>query len=154
MTKHTDADGAFGSPKRATTKERVAMAAGWNVADAIPDALFVRAGTAIVRYWEVDALAADRLDRLKWFAQDLGALAQATAFPVETARNVVHAFVAALMARECSLPDDPQAIADGWFESGRGLDPMPVVWGWESGGFGDPKHKPTNRPASVVDASR
>ena len=122
------------------------MAAGSTVAAAIPDRLYTLAGRWLAPYWEEGVLQPDRFTALEWFATDLGTLADATAFPVQTARAVVHAFVAELLARGCDLPDDALLIADQWFELGRGRDPRPVLWGWRE--IVDPYHKPTIRPVS------
>lgn len=136
---------ASNSSARATTKERVAMAAGWTVADLIPDRLYTIGGRWLADYWEQYVLQPDRFISLEWFARDLGTLAEGTAFPVETARTVVHAFVAELMARGCDLPEGAMEIADNWFESGRGRDPRPVLGVWRE--FDDPHHKPSLRSA-------
>lgn len=134
------------SSTRASTRERVIMAAGSTVAAAIPDRLYTLAGWWLTLYWEEGVLLPDRFTALEWFATDLGTLADATAFPVETARAVVHAFVAELLARGCDLPEDALSIADQWFEAGRGRDPRPLLWEWRQ--LGDPYHKPAIRPVS------
>jgi len=142
---HARRDGGTEKLRPATTIERVAMAAGWTVANAIPDRLYTLGGRWLAEYWEQHVLQPDRFTSLEWFVTDLGTFAEATAFPVETARAVVRAFVAELTARGCDLPANALDIAYGWFEAGRGRDPRPLLWEWRD--LGDRHHKPmTFRP--------
>lgn len=135
------AQAASNAPKRATTRERVAMAAGWPVADAIPDRLYADCGFGILDYWERAVLRSNRFEQLEWLARDLGALAEASAYRLSTARAVVAAFVSELIERGVPLPADPHAVAARWFEEGRSGDADRVFLAWR--GLGDPKHKPT-----------
>lgn len=130
------------SSKPATTKERVAMAAGWPLADAIPDRVFTLRGELLAQYWERDVLLDDRLHGLEWFVRDVGTLASVGAITEAAAQAAIKALVGVFTSRGYAESiDEFQEAMGRWLASGRGLDPRNALSG--DYGVGDPHHKPT-----------
>lgn len=138
---HALVGGGFGSGKPATTKERVAMAAGWHIADMIPDRAYTLMGRCLVQYWEVEVLGPQRLEWLRSLVRSLGTLSRARAIPPEVGAEIAYASLALLDLRGHDLPSDAHEVIELWLGEGDESELRHLLN--PCNGLGDPSHKPT-----------
>lgn len=128
------------------TKARVAMAAGQQVADAVPDRLYQIMGGVLVYFWERSVLEPGYIEMFGSISHQIGAVAYGKAISVDEGLGVIRAFFGRLVTRNYAPPSGTIDLLHQFFETGRN----------EDGGqyareltreFGDKRHLPA-RPVT------